>query len=589
MGCALLLALDAFFLRWVWLHFDHWGFWDWDYQMTLLEVARRTILEHHQLPLWNPYIGGGVSLVGNTLNHVWAPCFALILLFGTVSGVKLCIAVYLVLAQVGMWRLARERGQQPVAAFLAAIVFSLGGVFALRLTHGHFEWIAIAWMPHILFYLHRARSGANRRSVWLGGIALAFVFLDGGPYQFAFFAVFACAYAAALAIESSSPRALKDLALMGAISAGVAAIKLVPVYEIVRRYPRSETAVNFYSAPFTPTAGEILHQMFVSRAQGHDPEAWMPYILNVGCYVGWLPLLLVAYALARNFRKNAIWFGLALVFLWIALGPAAPIDLWALLHGAPPFSLLRVPSRFSFCVLIVLALLAGDGLQQLIATLQTRMPSAPDKRRRIWPQAVGVAIAVFVAGDLAWVNGRILRVAFSVPAMEIEPQENFKQYLSSPYVDRYIDRALFDTQRHWPSGVFPAVLENRGVLQTFRTIRSGTFAVPFSLRGYKGEAWMDQEPGAVVARHITPNTIEIETDGREGLLFLNSNYDPGWKTIAPNGSPISARGRLAVRLAEGTTRVTLRFQPVTFELGVLVSGLTLAYGLSLALRRHFIR
>ena len=67
------ILLDLIFLRWVVIHFWNWGIWDWDYQLTLLEVSRSTILDYHQIPLWNPFIRGGVSLAGNTLNHVWDP------------------------------------------------------------------------------------------------------------------------------------------------------------------------------------------------------------------------------------------------------------------------------------------------------------------------------------------------------------------------------------------------------------------------------------------------------------------------------------------------------------------------------------
>ena len=112
-GALALLLIDVFFLRWVWAHFDHWGFWDWDYQQSLLEAARISILEYGQLPLWNLWLGGGVSLAGNSLGHAWAPSFLWVLAFGTIAGLKLCIAFYVLVAQIGMWRLARIRGVDP--------------------------------------------------------------------------------------------------------------------------------------------------------------------------------------------------------------------------------------------------------------------------------------------------------------------------------------------------------------------------------------------------------------------------------------------------------------------------------------------
>ena len=200
----LFALLDVIFLRWVWIHFGNWGFWDWDYQQSLLEIARISALQYGQIPLWNPYFGGGLSYAGNTLNHVWAPSFVPILLFGTLPGIKVCILLYLGLAQSSMFALARSRGHDPLAASFAAAIFSFAGVYAQRLTHGHFEWIAIAWVPLVILYIDRGSREISPRSILLGGIFFALIFLDGGPYQFAFFGVFAGIYALAKCIETKS-------------------------------------------------------------------------------------------------------------------------------------------------------------------------------------------------------------------------------------------------------------------------------------------------------------------------------------------------------------------------------------------------
>lgn len=113
----LFILLDLLFLRWVLIHFFNWGIWDWDYQQTLFEISRRSILKYNQLPLWNPFIRGGVTLAGNTLNHVWAPCFIPILLFGTIAGIKICIFLYLLIAQFGMFLLARYQGLSKESSF----------------------------------------------------------------------------------------------------------------------------------------------------------------------------------------------------------------------------------------------------------------------------------------------------------------------------------------------------------------------------------------------------------------------------------------------------------------------------------------
>ena len=93
-----------------------------------------------------------------------------------------------------------------------------------------------------------------------------------------------------------------------------------------------------------------------------------------------------------------------------------------------------------------------------------------------------------------------------------------------------------------------------------------------------------------MARHITPNEVGVETDGRAGLVVFNVNYDRGWKLATPGApAPIEQRGRLAVALPAGTTHLTLRYRPVEFERGALVTVLTICFGIVFGQRRRLRR
>ncbi|MBW2427241.1 MAG: hypothetical protein JRG86_23570 [Deltaproteobacteria bacterium] len=50
-GWLLLLLIDAFLLRWVWIQFGNWGFRDWGYPQSLLEATRIAVVEYGELPL----------------------------------------------------------------------------------------------------------------------------------------------------------------------------------------------------------------------------------------------------------------------------------------------------------------------------------------------------------------------------------------------------------------------------------------------------------------------------------------------------------------------------------------------------------
>ena len=87
---------------------------------------------------------------------------------------------------------------------------------------------------------------------------------------------------------------------------------------------------------------------------------------------------------------------------------------------------------------------------------------------------------------------------------------------------------------------------------------------------------------AIVASVTTPNSLTVQTDGRKGLVIFNVNYDPGWITVTPGvQEPISANGRLAVRLAAGSTDLRLRYRPAAFTQGVLVTALMITLGVAM--------
>ena len=136
------LAADAYFLGAVLASGKQWGIWDWDYQCSLLEAARTTIVEYGQWPLWNPWLGGGHSLAGHPLGHAANPSFLPVLVLGTLPGVKLDVLLYMWIGQIGTARLLRCLGCGWIGACLGALVASWGGCYAMHLAHGHVEWIS---------------------------------------------------------------------------------------------------------------------------------------------------------------------------------------------------------------------------------------------------------------------------------------------------------------------------------------------------------------------------------------------------------------------------------------------------------------
>jgi hypothetical protein len=567
------LALDLLFLHWLWQRFDNWGIWDWDYHQSLLEVARRSVVEFGQLPLWNPFFGGGVTLIGHPLGRGFNPSVLPVLALGTIHGIKLAILLYLLLAQYGMFRLAGEEGCGTAAATLAALVFSLGGCHAQHLAHGHFEWLAYAWLPLVLLQSHRVARGGGWRPMVAGGLLLALLLLDGGPYQLAFVPLFLTLDAVLLASRHRSLRPLIGCAAIGLLAVCLAAVKLLPVTETLLAYPRpTADDTNFYGAPFRPGALDVAWQGLLSRDQAHDPAAWMPWVLNVGCYVGWIPVLLASTAMLVAWRRAWPTVVLLVLSSWIALSDQLPWGPWHWLHRLPGYSSLQVPVRFNAFVLLVLALLAGSGLGALL-------------RRR---PRLSAALVALVALDLLSVNAGVFKAGFAVQPFPVERREDFAQHLQSPWYDAYEQAALDPLYPHWPNATWPAVLENAGVLLAYIDFAYERNALPMTWPTYPGAEVFSLEEGVEVTGFtLSPNRVEVSVDGGGGRVVVNGNHAPGWRLAGSTALAVEPfRGLLSVSVPPGPQALELVYRPRSFVIGATLSLATLLAVVALAAARR---
>ena len=81
----------------------NWGILDWDFQLHHQAVQRITILDHAEIPLWNPYNRSGTPLLAHPESRFLAPTFVLTLLFGEVIALKLEIWLFLVVGMIGVY------------------------------------------------------------------------------------------------------------------------------------------------------------------------------------------------------------------------------------------------------------------------------------------------------------------------------------------------------------------------------------------------------------------------------------------------------------------------------------------------------
>jgi hypothetical protein len=132
----------------------------------------------------------------------------------------------------------------------------------------------------------------------------------------------------------------------------------------------------------------------------------------------------------------------------------------------------------------------------------------------------------------------------------------------------------------WAGPIYLAMLGNRGVVDCYGTPPfEGQRARAVSDPLYRGEAYVEEsaERSAIATARVTewsPNHARIALDGAGpgSTVVYNMNFDDGWRSDA--GTVIAVDGKVAVRLDEPRTSVTLWYRPRGLDLGLVLGALS---------------
>ena len=414
------------------------------------------------MPLWNPYLFAGAPFVGDIQSGIFYPLNLLTFFLSaplTFRDLEHLSVLHFFIAGAGMYSFLRWGNRkletpasdiQPpttnhqlsrAAALAGAIAFEFSDLF---ITHfGNLNLIAaVAWLPWVLLFYHRAVTDRRAGLAAMAGILLAVAFFAGHLQSFLFIVLALVLFALFHLIADRRPQtadgschaerseascyslstqdslshtpllrmttsaggrwsAVVALVIVAVIAFGLSAPALLPSIEFTQHTARAtfsyEQAAQ-YSLPPAQLIG-----LFVPGFFGRGPQnAWGPWSrVEVG-YLGVLPLLLAFLALILRRDAPTRFFGvLALVGLALALGGYAILHGW-LYQFVPGFGQLRAPARFIALMDFALAVLSAYGFDVLLHAL-------PRASERTLKQIVRAAPWVFLliaipAGALAYSN-----------------------------------------------------------------------------------------------------------------------------------------------------------------------------------------
>jgi hypothetical protein len=338
-----------------------------------LRVAAANLVRSGHLPLWNPYIFSGMPLLGSAQGGLLFPLNWFYLVFSPAVATDLMVISGYMVAASGAYFFARRSGTSIAGAIVTGLIWQWGGFLIGQISHINIVHTA-AMLPWVLWALERYVGRGSRASgAWLAAL-IALQAFAGHQQTLAYSLMLVAAYTivSALTDLQNRRRYLSSLVFM---AAGVllAALQIVPTFELLRNSPRAAATYEFFSS-FSMPASFVRTFVAPYVMGGGDgrlfraPYIGQAYYTEYVAYAGVLAIMLALLALLlKPDTRTKFWAIAALCGLVLAFGRSAPLYLYKIIYYVPVLNLFRVPARHLMEVNFAIAMLAGRGLTSLAA------------------------------------------------------------------------------------------------------------------------------------------------------------------------------------------------------------------------------
>ncbi len=389
-----------------------------------LRVAAANIMRQGSLPLWNPYIFCGMPLHAAAQGGLLFPLNWFYLFFDAPTATNLMTLSTYMVAALGAYLYARRSGSSPVGAIVTSFVWQWCGFIVGQFSHINIVQTA-ALLPWLLWTINGYGAQGKRRWAFaLAGIVMLQA-LTGHQQTLVYSLLLATAYAFVM-WRAARPARTWYLWSLVLLAAGMllAAVQILPTYELMRNSLRARASFDFFTAFSLPP--KFLMTFFAPYLMGggdgrlfRAPYVGAPFYGEFIGYVGLATLMLavVAIVLKRDARTKFWTFVVVIAFV-IALGRYWPFKLYGILYYVPILNLFRVPARHLMEVDLALAVLAGRGL--------TALATAKDLKRAV-RLALIIGSVVFGLTFLSVTLGRpaAFRLAREAPVTLLRAPELF--------------------------------------------------------------------------------------------------------------------------------------------------------------------
>jgi len=472
----------------------------------------------------------------------------------------------------GAYLVSRFFGAGLVPAIIASFVFMFNSMFSLSITEGMLNFLTVSYIPWVFyFYL---KSFSDLRFCLLSGVFSVLIFFGGGVHVLIITFTFLAIYSVVSIIlrKSSIIRTGKVIGLLLLITFSIGAIKIIPSLEFTNQYPRIVDDYSGYSLSSLCHSAFSTDQRYNSARHFSDEKGFLYgmswYMDDNGMYIGLISFVLFLIGFIFAFKKRLSLALALLVLIWLCFGDRISPSIWGFLRQLPVYKLQRVATRYRFPLVLCLAIFVGLGVQFIKDYLFEK--SIPKTINR----AIMGTILIVVFLNFVMINIPVWEECFttSPPAIP-EKKIFFQKCQGSEYKSQDDSGSL--PKLDGPS--YFNFLMNAGTIDVVEPVPIPARAIPVNSEEYNGEVFFSGQRGRATLEAWSPNRIVINVEAEEdGYVIINQNYFPGWKVEGEDLLKIeSIRGLLGVKVPRGNKTIAIYYLPASFQIGLLVSVVTL--------------
>ena len=344
---------------------------------------------YHALPLWNPFILGGLPFIDAMHGDTFYPTSILKFFMSIYHALGYKLIIHVCLAGITAYHCSRSF---RITRF-SSLFFGLSYMFSSNLVSlvygGHDgKMFVITLFPLAMYLLNR---GFDSRKVFhfvLFGASVGLMILTA-HLQVAYFALWGIGLYFLYRLYGMRGEGRKVmtglvmkfvLALFIGVTAS--AVQLIPPYIYLNKFsPRAEGGRGYdFATSWSLHAEEVASLVFTDFSgldTGSDDKYWGRNFFKINSeYGGILPVLFAILAICLRRKGNVFWLVLSVLALIYGLGANTPIFriFYTLIPGVKVF---RAPSLITFIFTFSVLLMAARGLDSI------RNTDKPDQARKI--------------------------------------------------------------------------------------------------------------------------------------------------------------------------------------------------------------